>query len=80
MKKLYQTSSVHTHTTYCDGKNTPSEMAQAALEQGLKTLGFSGHIYIPEDTSSSMSLENTKRYCAEVEALKQEYNGRLEIL
>ena len=80
MKKLYQTSSVHTHTTYCDGKNTPTEMVQGALEQGLKTLGFSGHIYISEDTCSSMSPENTKQYCAEVEALKQKYAGRLEIL
>ena len=27
--------SYHTHTTFCDGKNTPMEMAEAALRQGL---------------------------------------------
>ena len=26
---------LHTHTTFCDGANTPEEMVQAALAQGL---------------------------------------------
>ncbi len=80
MQPFYKTSSVHTHTTFCDGKNTPAEMAQAALEQGLKTLGFSGHIHTPPDTSYCMSVEGTAQYRAEVSRLKQEYAGRLEIL
>ena len=39
-------SSTHNHTTWCDGKNTPEEMAQAAWEQGFTDLGFSGHTYV----------------------------------
>ena len=31
-------SSVHTHTTFCDGRDTPEAMARAAAEQGLTTL------------------------------------------
>lgn len=30
----------HTHTTFCDGSNTPQEMVEAALYQVLKYLGF----------------------------------------
>ena len=30
---------LHTHTTFCDGANTPEEMVQAALAQGLDCLG-----------------------------------------
>ena len=39
--------SYHTHTTFCDGKNTPMEMAEAALRQGLTALGFSGPLHGP---------------------------------
>ena len=34
---------LHTHTTFCDGKNTPAEMAAAAFAAGLGAIGFSGH-------------------------------------
>ena len=33
----------HTHTTFCDGKNTPEEMVLAAIEKGMPRIGFSGH-------------------------------------
>lgn len=71
---------LHTHTTYCDGANTPAEMAQAALEKGLKCLGFSGHCYTFFDESYCMSKEATARYREEIAALKEAYAGRLEIL
>ena len=38
---------LHTHSTWCDGKSTPEEMIQAALAQGLTTLGFSSHSMLP---------------------------------
>ena len=41
----YRKSSVHCHSTLCDGKNTLQQMAGAACAQGLTTLGFSGHSY-----------------------------------
>ena len=27
---------LHTHTTFCDGKNTPEEMVQAAISLGME--------------------------------------------
>ena len=30
-------SNLHTHSTYCDGKNTPEEMIQAAIKAGWNT-------------------------------------------
>ena len=32
----------HTHTDFCDGQNTPEEMAEAAAKKGFIALGFSG--------------------------------------
>ena len=36
-------SNFHTHTQYCDGKDTVFAVAAAAAEPGLTALGFSGH-------------------------------------
>lgn len=80
MGKLYLTSSVHTHTNYCDGKNTPEEMVQAAIQFQLKTLGFSGHIYTPADTSYCMTPEKTTLYKNEIATLKAKYQDHLDIL
>ena len=40
--------------------------------------GFSGHGYMPLD-NCSMSVENTRKYIAEVTAMKEEYKDRLTI-
>lgn len=69
----------HTHTTYCDGKNTAAEMALAAYEKGFETLGFSGHSYTAFDESYCMSKQGVKDYLAEIEALKREYAGKMDI-
>ncbi len=48
-------SSVHCHSTMCDGKNTLQEMASAACAQGLETLGFTGHSHTPCDREYCMT-------------------------
>ena len=42
----------HTHTKWCDGKNTPEEMIASAIEKGFDRLGFSSHVSLPEDSDS----------------------------
>ena len=44
----------HTHTTFCDGKNTPEEVVQAAIEKGFDVIGFSGHGYTVKESSYCM--------------------------
>ena len=53
------TSSTHNHTNLCDGRNTPDEMARAALEAGFTDFGFSGHSYAPFDLDYSVKSSNT---------------------
>ena len=76
----YLLSSVHCHSSLCDGKQTLREMAEAAVRQGLKTIGFTGHSHTPCDLEYCMSPENTVRYREEIRKLRDEYAGRLEIL
>ena len=71
---------LHTHSIYCDGKDTPRQLAEAALEKGFDTLGFSGHSHTDFDESWCMSRENTLLYRREIASLAAEYAGRLRIL
>ncbi len=71
---------LHTHTTYCDGKNTPREMVLCAIEKGLCRIGFSGHAYTSFDQSYCMSKSGTENYIKEILALKEEYKGKIKIL
>ncbi len=73
-------SNFHTHTSYCDGKNTCEEMIQAALKSGFSRLGFSGHGYTPFDLSFCMSAENQQKYISEINDLKEKYKGKIDIL
>lgn len=46
----------HTHTTYCDGKNTPAEMVKAAYDMGFTDFGISGHgDYSPAEPGFGMT-------------------------
>lgn len=76
----YRKSSVHCHSSLCDGKNTLEEMAEAAWKQGLQTIGFSGHSHTPCDISYCMSPEGTGQYLASIAGLKHRYQGWLDIL
>ena len=71
----------HTHTTWCDGRNTTREMAEAALAKGFDALGFSSHAMLPQDDVDwVLTPEKAPRYAAEVRALADEYRSRLRIL
>jgi histidinol-phosphatase (PHP family) len=72
-------SNFHTHTIYCDGKNTPGEMAERAAELGFTALGFSGHAYTDFDLSYCMTPEETAKYITDVQNVKEQYAGRLNI-
>ena len=64
----------HTHTTFCDGKNTPEEMVQSAIEKGFSSLGFSVHspmFYAPEH---GIAEENVDAYIADVRAMAKKYS------
>ncbi len=77
MNKL---TNYHTHSTHCDGIHTLQEMAKAAFSAGIKTLGFSSHTAYPFASFWHMDTRNYDAYFYDVEQLKKEYEGRMEIL
>ena len=70
---------LHTHTKYCDGKDTPEEMIAFALAKGFDSLGFSGHSYMFYSPGHSMSLEGTEQYKSEIRQLQRKYAGQIDL-
>ncbi len=70
---------LHTHTRFDDGKNTPLEMAQAALDAGLTSLGFSGHSVLPYENEWSMTTAGEAAYRTAVTEAKTAFAGKLEV-
>ena len=68
------------HTCYCDGKNTPEEMVQSAIEKGLSTVGISGHSYTFFDESYCMQKADIPRYLAECRYLRAKYFDQIHVL
>lgn len=70
---------LHTHSTYDDGKDTLEEMIGVAIDKGFSSIGFSGHSYMHYAPGASMSLKGTEEYKKEITALKEKYNGKIDI-
>ncbi len=73
-------SNYHTHTTFCDGTDTPDQLIQKAIELGCPEIGFSGHSYTYFDESWCMSKSATDAYRECILALKDKYRGKIKIL
>lgn len=67
----------HTHTVFCDGKNTPQEIVKAAIEKGFSSIGFSGHGYTDFDLRYCM--KDTDGYIAEIRSLKEKYKDKIQV-
>lgn len=77
-------ANLHTHTPRCrHAIGTETEYAEAALQAGLQTLGFSDHTpySFPGDYYSHMRMypDELEDYTNAVRCLQKQYAGRLEI-
>lgn len=70
----------HTHTSFCDGKNTPEEMVAAAIQKGFDTLGFTAHAMYPFDGEGYLSTARYDEYAQTIRALAETYRDRIKIL
>ena len=68
---------LHTHTTFCDGRDTPSELIQEAMQRGFDSLGFSIHSFVVG--SPLMNADKYEPYKSEIARLKAEYAGVFDI-
>lgn len=71
---------LHTHTTYCDGKNTIEENIISAIEKNFTILGFSSHSLFPLAKSWHIAPRNFQDYVQEVRFLQEKYSDKIQIL
>jgi len=71
-------SNCHTHSDFCDGKDSPYEIARYAVTLGMSDLGFSSHSYIPFDDECHGIL-NEAEYISEIGRLKEIFSENLYI-
>lgn len=69
---------LHTHSLYCDGKDTIEEMVQEAISRNFDVLGFSGHGYCDIDTYS-MPFEEMEKYMQDVQRVKEKYKDQISV-
>lgn len=67
----------HTHTVFCDGKNTPEEVVLSAIDKGFSAIGFSAHGYT--DFDLRYCIKDTCGYIAEINRLKEKYKKRIQV-
>jgi histidinol-phosphatase (PHP family) len=67
----------HTHSVFCDGNSSLSEIVLFAIDNKFDALGFSGHGYTPFDISYCM--KDTDRYIDAVYKLKEQYKEKIQI-
>lgn len=72
-------SNFHTHSTFCDGKNTPEEMVEVAIEKKIDILGFSSHSMYPFSSDWHIPSNSHEEYIKEILRLKKKYSGRIKI-
>lgn len=70
---------LHTHSTYCDGNDTPEEMVKEAIDRGFSSLGFSIHSYTPFSELYHFPFENQGLYIKEISRLKEKYKDTFPI-
>lgn len=71
----------HTHTTWCDGKDTPRKVIQAAVAKGFEAIGFSSHAMLPlEKAEWGMDADVLPRYAREVRRLADEFKDQILVL
>ena len=75
----------HTHPTRCHhATGEDREYIEAAIAQGLDTLGFSDHVPMPfadgHQSGYRIRIEELEEYVRSLEALREEYKDRIRIL
>ena len=70
---------LHTHTSYCDGADSPEEIVLTAIDKGFTSIGFSGHSYVDFSPFFQKKGDHTEEYKKNVSELKEKYKDRIKI-
>ena len=70
-------SNLHTHSNFCDGKNSCEEIVLSAIEKDFSSIGFSGHGYT--DFDLRYCITDVDGYIDEVNRLREKYKNQIQV-
>ena len=76
---MSNTTNYHSHCSFCDGKAPMEDFVRAAIDAGFVAYGISSHAPLPFPTRWTLAEEKVPEYLAEIERLKREYAGKIEL-
>ena len=71
---------LHTHSTFCDGTNSPEEMVLSAIQKNFTILGFSSHTMYPFASDWHIAPREHQAYVNEIHRLAEKYQSQIQIL
>ena len=69
----------HSHTQFCDGRDTMEDIVKAAIDKGFTHLGFSPHSPVPLKSPCNILQADVENYYAELERLKNVYGDKITL-
>jgi histidinol-phosphatase (PHP family) len=72
-------SNFHHHTLYDDGTKSVEEHVFTAIEQGVASMGFSGHCPVPFDNNWSMKRADLPLYFSDIVHAAQKFEDQIDI-
>ena len=70
---------LHTHTLYSDGSFLPEDVVRRAFEGGLTHIAITDH-FETDKVPTPLKRDQFERYLDDLNALKEMYKGRIEVL
>ncbi len=70
----------HTHSVFCDGKNTLEEIITSAIQKDFTVLGFSGHSLYPFAETWHIPPREHRNYANKIRELAKKYENQIKIL
>ena len=70
---------LHTHTLYSDGSFLPEDVVRRAFEGGLTHIAITDH-FETDKVPTPLKRDQFERYLDDLNALKELYKGRIEVL
>lgn len=71
---------LHSHTQFCDGRDSMEDIAEGAMKAGIRYLAFTPHSPVPIESPCNMAKEDMVNYYSECDRLKERYANDMEIL
>ncbi len=71
---------LHTHSNFCDGKDSPEDMVKSAIDKGVKKIGIVVHAYVDFDTSYCVDINRIDEFKVEISRLKKKYSNQIDVL